>query len=110
MFRNFIFTILMLISTGTYSAVINCSDTITGVISHSSGGVYFTTQNICSKHWCALGSDRWNTVDKLKNGLSVLLTANTTKKTVILEWDTTVVPDCSTVLDDYATPGFIMIK
>ena len=109
MIKNMLLSFSVLMSVNI-SAGINCSDKITSVIAHSNGNIYFNTENVCSAHWCVLGQEKWNTSDKLKSGLSTLLSANAQKREVIIEWDASVVPSCDTVLSEYATPGFILIK
>ena len=108
MFKKILLTSLSLIASNVYAT--NCPDKITDVVVHSNGNIYFNTQNVCSAHWCVLGTEKWNTSDKIKAGLSILLAANAAKQDVVIEWDSADVPDCSTVVSDYATPGFLMAK
>ena len=108
MLNKVFLVIACIISTNVYAT--NCPDKITDVTVHSNGNIYFNTENICRTHWCVLGTEKWNTSDKIKAGLSILLAANATKQDVVIEWDSADVPNCSTVVSDYATPGFLMAK
>ena len=110
MFKRILFVLIMilLITSNAYS--ISCVDKITSVIAHSDGNIYFKTSTVCRYHWCVLGKEKWNTSDKIKSALSVLLSANATQKNVVLEWDSTIVPTCTTALDEFATPAFISIR
>lgn len=108
MLKKLLLTCMALFTTNIYAT--NCTDKITNVTTHSNGNIYFSTEKVCSAHWCVLGIEKWNTSDKLKSALSALLTANTTKNEVVLEWDSAIVPNCATIVADYATPGFILLK
>lgn len=107
MIKIFWFFMFCLFSSNSFA--INCTEKITSITSHNNGNIYFNTNKVCKTHWCILGSQLWDTPDKLKNGLAVLLTAKTTASDVQIEWDATVT-DCTTEITQYATPIFILLR
>jgi hypothetical protein len=83
----------------------DCAETVMNVISHSSGQVFFTTDQTCPANWCYLN---WSTPDAIKNGYAMLLSAKTSGKRVSFRWNS--ISSCSTVNAVYASPDFMAIS
>ena len=76
-----------------------CLETVTQVIMHSNGGVYFTTNATCPS-WCQLN---WSTADAISKGYAMLLSANAQGKQVNFDWPS--LSNCTTQNATYASPG-----
>lgn len=101
---NFVlFTLLSAITAGPAAAAL-CSDTITDVIVHSSGRIYFTTANSCSQAWCEVaGSDAF-----VYNGYAMLMAAKIKQKPVIIQWNNLASCDSKNLV--YTVPDFIILR
>lgn len=62
---------VLLASASVAHASADCTETLTAVIMHPNGHVYFTTTGTCSNGWCELA---W-TGDALNKGYAMLLAA-----------------------------------
>ena len=63
------------------AASADCVETVTHVVVHSSGNVYFMTDQTCSANWCEVN---WGA--GAKNGLAMLMTAQALGKKVEFQW------------------------
>ena len=59
----------------------DCTETITNLIVHSNGNVYFKTDQTCTNNWCQLN---WGA--GTKNGYAALLEAQATGRKVWFTW------------------------
>jgi hypothetical protein len=90
-------------SAGVAHATADCSETLTGVIMHSNGHVYFTTTGSCSGGWCELA---W-TGETLNKGYALLLAAQAQGKPVGMRWSA--LSSCSAQNSPFASPDFISL-
>ncbi len=86
-------------------ATADCSETLTGVIMHPNGHVYFTTAGSCSGGWCELA---WTDAEALKKGYALLLAALASAKPVGMRWSA--ISGCSAQNAPYASPEFISLS
>ena len=97
------FFIGSMVETNVASAAM-CVDSVTEVIAHSSGKIYFTTANACSVSWCELsGSNAF-----IRNGYAILVAAKVANTPVILQWDQ--LANCSEKSKIYSVPNFIVLR
>lgn len=59
-----------------------CNESVTQVIVHQDGGVYFQTDQTCSDGWCKAN---WGAASR--NAYAMLLTAKTTGRRLQMYWD-----------------------
>src|SRR5580704_8638770 len=59
-----------------------CTENVTGLISHTNGYVYFTTDQTCPS-WCQIN---FATPDANKEAYAMLLSANAQGKTIVFSW------------------------
>lgn len=93
---------LACLSVESANAGVTCTETVTNVITHSSGAVYFQTDKTCAGAWCQLSfaNDAAN-----KNAYAMLLTARTTGKQLTFTWVN--ISSCTAANPLYASPDFI---
>lgn len=86
------------------SAAVQCYDTVTEVIVHSGGRIFFTTANACSSAWCELTGD----AIFVNSGYAMLMTAKIKNKTVYFQW--AALGSCDAKNLAYAVPEFMILK
>jgi hypothetical protein len=94
---------VLLASASVAHASADCTETLTAVIMHPNGHVYFTTTGTCSNGWCELA---W-TGDALNKGCAMLLAAQAQAKPLGMRWGA--INSCSAVNALYASPEFIWL-
>jgi hypothetical protein len=80
-FRCVLAVVFCLLTT-TAGAAVTCNESITAVVNHSGGNVYFTTDQSCASNWCQLSGN----ADFIKRGYAMLLAAQLTGKKVAFQW------------------------
>ncbi len=76
----------------------DCFEVVTHVVVHSSGNVYFTTDQTCL-NWCQVN---WGA--GTKNGLAVLMAAQATGRKVEFSWPA--IAGCNVQNVTYASPDY----
>ncbi|MFL6660262.1 MAG: hypothetical protein ACJ8GW_19405 [Massilia sp.] len=94
----------LMATTGSAFAAAECIETITHVILHENGNIYFNTDKTCSQTWCQLN---WNAAAN-KNAYALLLTAQTTGRTVRLYWAN--LASCNDLQPTYASPNYMTLN
>ena len=96
---------LACLSMQSANAGVSCSETVTNVIVHSNGAVYFQTDKTCAGAWCQISfaSESAN-----KNAYAMLLTARATGKPLSFAWANISACTASNVV--YASPDFIFFN
>jgi len=82
-------------------ADVGCAETVTQIIMHSNGNVYFTTNQTCA-NWCSLS---FTTTDGNNRAYAMLLSANAQAKTIWFDWPN--LTSCSQQNITYASPAFM---
>jgi len=80
-----------------------CTESVTQVIAHSSGNIYFTTDKTCA-NWCQLN---YSSADAVRRVYALLLAANAEQKNVSINW--TAITDCSQKNATYAAPDYVIL-
>jgi hypothetical protein len=93
----------LIISAGVARADVGCTETVTAIIMHSNGNVYFTTSSTCTS-WCSVS---FTTADGNKEAYAMLLSANAQGKTLWFDWPN--LTSCSQTNATYAAPGFMSL-
>jgi hypothetical protein len=93
-----------ILSAGVARADVGCSETITAIIMHSNGNVYFTTSQTCSS-WCMVS---FSTADGNKAAYAMLLAAKAQDKPLWFDWYN--LTSCSQQNAVYAAPGFMELN
>jgi len=70
-------------------AYIGCTETVTNIIMHSDGVVYFQTDQTCGATWCSLS---WSSADMINKAYAMLLSAQAQSKKVTFAWSN--LPNC----------------
>lgn len=86
------------------TAAIQCYDTVTDVIVHSNGRVFFTTPNACSLAWCELAGD----TTFMTQGYAMLMVAKLKSKTLLIQWEG--ISSCDAKNIAFAIPEFMVLK
>jgi hypothetical protein len=86
-------------------AYIGCTETVTNIIMHSDGAVYFQTDQTCGATWCSLS---WSSADMINKAYAMLLSAQAQSKKITFAWSN--LPNCSTGNALYASPDFLIIS
>lgn len=103
LFAKLIAMSLMATSSGAYAAA-ECFENITHVILHANGNIYFNTDKTCSQTWCQIN---WSPAAN-KNAYAMLLTAQTTGRSVRLYW--TNLASCTDLQPTYASPDYMTLN
>jgi hypothetical protein len=107
-FRAPLFSLAMILSLAAYANIsladVYCSETVTGVVMHSNGNVYFTTSGTCALSWCEIA---FVSADANNKAYALLLIALTTGKPVAIDWPN--ITGCTQQNVVYAVPGFITL-
>lgn len=92
---------------GLTDAAVSCKETITKVIVHENGNVYFTTDQTCSgsQIWCQID---YSDPDQVSRAYSMLLTANTARKNVWFQWPD--ISSCTEINATHASPDYIDVR
>jgi len=93
---------ILFISSQAYA--VNCAEKVTNVIAHSNGQIYFQTDTTCAANWCQL---YWSDAKMIDRAYAALLTALTTDKTVVFEWNS--LTSCTSQNQVYAVPGYVAL-
>lgn len=88
--------------TGTAWADAYCTETITSVVMHSNGNIYFTSSATCSTGWCEV---TYASQDANNKAYALLLSALTTGKPVQFDWPAITGSSQQNAL--YASPGWM---
>ena len=89
----------------TAQAYIACTETVTNIIMHSDGIVYFQTDQTCGATWCSLSG---SSADMINKAYAMLLSAQAQGKKVTFAWEN--LPNCSTGNALYASPDFMTLS
>ncbi len=87
------------------NANIDCVETVTAVIIHSNGGVFFQTDQTCSGTWCQLA---WSDAETLKKGYAMLLQAKALGAPLGFDWAS--ISACSQFNAWAASPMYVFEK
>lgn len=92
---------IMCLGAGLAHADVGCTESITALIVHTDGYVYFETSKTCQS-WCQLN---FSTAAANNNGYAMLLAAKTTGVSVTFDWPN--IASCSTLNATYASPAYM---
>jgi hypothetical protein len=65
------------------SAVVTCRETVTEIIPHTNGGVFFKTDLTCTNYWCQLN---WSSTTAINRALATMLAAQAQGKHLYITW------------------------
>jgi hypothetical protein len=100
----FLFALAIILAAPPATAAVQCYDTVTDVVVHSNGRIFFTTANACSLAWCELKGD----AIFVNGGYAMLMTAKIKNKTVYFQWD--ILGSCDAKNPAYTIPDFMILK
>src|ERR1700742_358173 len=86
-------------------ADVTCTETVTGLIVHADGIVYFTTNQTCSAEWCSL---TYSNATTATNAYALLMTATAQSKPLSFDWPA--LTSCASQNVAYATPYIIFLN
>ena len=78
-----------------------CSETVTAVVMHTNGNVYFNTSGTCVTNWCQIS---FSSPTANNQAYALLLTAVASGQSVAFDWPN--VTSCTQQNVLYASPGF----
>jgi len=87
-----------------WAGAVSCTETVTAIVLHTNGYVYFTTSQTCVAGWCQLG---FSTTDGNKQAYAMLLQAQALNKPLTFQWDN--ISACTSANALYASPTIVVM-
>lgn len=90
---------------GAAYADVNCAESVTNLIVHSNGNIYFQTNLTCSSNWCQLN---WSNSNLVNQGYAMLLSAQISGKAIVFDWPN--IASCGVQNIIYASPSYMFLS
>jgi hypothetical protein len=100
--RMALVTVLSAVS--PWASAVSCTETVTAIVVHTNGNVYFTTSQTCTTGWCQIA---FSTTDGNKQAYAMLLQAQALSKPLTFAWDN--ISACTSANALYASPAVIVM-
>jgi hypothetical protein len=107
LFRGWIHRIalvIMMSAVSPWASAVSCTETVTAIVLHTNGNVYFTTSQTCTTAWCQIA---FSTTDGNKQAYAMLLEAQALSKPLTFEWDN--ISACTSANAVYASPTVMVM-